>query len=202
MLPINPAQLSYDYNLRFDGNPYTASDGTPCASRVTLDVCLAEDISDVMPAGRRVAHSVLHLVPEVLQAPIGIFDVPELKVFGDLLAHVSLDILVGLQRGVDNSCMTVVASMNVDPLFRGQNISYMLMDSIRDTVCRSGSLIAISAAPTLQGYGPDAETAYAAGMASLERHWERYGFINCQNGLMMLPILPHTDEGRVARYAW
>lgn len=203
MLRLDPSQLSYNYNLRYTGRPFqTGAEELPAALRVTLDVWLNEEPACLLPPGRRVGHAVMFMIPDFLQAPPGIFDEPELQDIGDLLLQTPLDTLVSLQHGTEDTCLTVVSSINIAPEFRGQKLSHLIMDSIRDTVGRSGSMLAIKATTVEERPEGAFPLETSEGRKTLEAHWEAYGFVPCAGGLMIAPIKRGRSRGRTYRYSW
>ncbi|MCC3292419.1 hypothetical protein [Arthrobacter sp. zg-Y1110] len=156
----------------------------------------------LLPKGRRVAHAVIHLLPEASRAPMEVFDVPELQDFADLYLRTPVETLVEYQEGAWDNNLIIVSSLNIEPSFRGRNLSYTVMDSIRSVMGRAGSLVAINAAPVVRGTGPDADAAYARGRAALRAHWERYGFGHVGGGLMLTRNFTDTDEKHPSLHVW
>lgn len=153
--------------------------------RCSLDVTTGPSTGMLLPARKRVGHAELFFIPDVSQVPVSVFDHPELNDFAYMLYGSPLETLVKYQEDNENNNLVVVSSMNIVPEFRGQKLSYPIMDSIRLVWGRGSSLIAINASPELEGTGPEADSQYAAGREALGKHWEKYGFGHVGGGLMM-----------------
>jgi GNAT superfamily N-acetyltransferase len=184
MIAVEPADLTYDYRLRYRGVPSPLQEFRNYPLRWNVEATLG-GVDGAPPA--TVASATAYIIPDAglidLEAALGLAHENLDQVRGVLASQPELMKDLGMDS--DGGDLMVVAALAIEPDYRGQALGHHVVNALLETMGRAVRLTVLEAALNLGAEETSAAPGGDTDPAESQRtYWEDFGFMPVEGAVM------------------